>query len=170
MRYLPGNKAEHVYAETERNVHDNHEDTLSGIIRFQSGIVGVFDINWLTPSKVRELRITGPRGMFLVDYLETNLYFLGNSEAPSGCDAMALFRGVGEGNVMKFRLKQGGPVGSRDSCLYRGGERERGAPPAVTGHDAMMALALVQLLPGLGRAGRAAPLCANRSPRAAGRR
>lgn len=144
MRYLLGSEADRIYAETERNLHSKHEDMLSGIIRFENGIVGVLDINWLTPTKVRELRITGERGMFLVDYLKQDLYFYENSEAPSRWDAMALFRGVGEGNVMKFRLNKVEPLEAEIRAFIEAATS--GTPPAVTGMDALRALALVQLL------------------------
>ncbi len=144
MRYLAGTEVEKVYAETQRNVHEKCEDALSGIIRFRNGIVGVLDINWLTPTKVRELRITGERGMFLVDYLKQDLYFYENSEAPSRWDAMALFRGVGEGNVMKFRLNKVEPLEAEIRAFIEAAKN--GTPPAVSGQDAMHALALVQLL------------------------
>ena len=143
MRYLLGSEADRIYAETERNLHAKHEDMLSGIIRFENGIVGVLDINWLTPTKVRELRITGARGMFLVDYLKQDLYFYENSEAPSGWDAMALFRGVGEGNVVKFRLNKVEPLEAELRAFILAATQ--GTPPAVTGMDALRALALVQL-------------------------
>ena len=144
MRYLVGGEVEKVYAETERNVHQKFEDMLSGIIRFENGIVGVLDINWLTPTKVRELRITGARGMFLVDYLKQDLYFYENSQAPSPWEAMALFRGVGEGNVMKFTLNKVEPLEAEIRAFISAAKGE--TAPAVTGMDALHALSLVQLL------------------------
>jgi len=144
MRYLVGGEVEKVYAETERNVHQKYEDMLSGIIRFANGVVGVLDINWLTPTKVRELRITGARGMFLVDYLKQDLYFYENSQAPSPWDAMALFRGVGEGNVMKFNLNKVEPLEAEIRMFIRAATGD--LAPAVTGQDALHALVLVQLL------------------------
>jgi predicted dehydrogenase len=144
MRYLLGSEADTIYAVTERNLHAKYEDMLSGIIRFENGIVGVLDINWLTPTKVRELRITGAGGMFLVDYLKQDLYFYENSEAPSRWDAMALFRGVGEGNVMKFRLNKVEPLEAELRAFIE--SVTRGTPAAVSGMDALRALALVQLM------------------------
>jgi predicted dehydrogenase len=144
MRYLAGSEVEKVYAETERNVHQQYEDMLSGILRFENGIVGVLDINWLTPTKVRELRITGARGMFLVDYLKQDLYFYENSQAPSPWDAMALFRGVGEGNVMKFNLNKVEPLEAEIQAFIRAATGE--TAPVVTARDALHALVLVQLL------------------------
>jgi hypothetical protein len=52
------------------------------ILRFENGVVGVLDINWLTPTKVRALRLTGEHGMFLVDYLHQDLYWCENGESP----------------------------------------------------------------------------------------
>lgn len=144
MRYLVGGDVEKVYAETERNVHPKYEDMLSGILRFANGSVGVLDINWLTPTKVRELRVTGVRGMFLVDYLKQDLYFYENSQAPGSWDAMALFRGVGEGNVMKFNLNKVEPLEAEIRAFINAATH--GTPPAVSGMDALHALALVQLL------------------------
>lgn len=144
MRYLVGCEAERVYAETERNLHTQFEDMLSGTIRFENGIVGVLDINWLTPTKVRELRVTGERGMFLVDYLKQDLYFYENSKAPNPWDAMALFRGVGEGNVLKFQLNKVEPLEAELRAFIEAATN--GKEPAVTGMDALHALALVQLL------------------------
>ncbi len=144
MRYLVGSEVEKVYANTERNIHHKYEDTLSGILRFENGTVGVLDINWLTPTKVRELRVTGARGMFLVDYLKQDLYFYENSQAPSPWDAMALFRGVGEGNVMKFNLNKVEPLEAEFRAFIQAALH--GTLPAVTGMDALYTLALVQML------------------------
>ena len=144
MRYLLGSEAERLYAETERNLHAQYEDMLSATIRFESGIVGVLDINWLTPTKVRELRITGARGMFLVDYFKQDLYFYENREAPNPWDAMALFRGVGEGNVLKFQLNKVEPLEAELRAFLQAVITLTG--PAVTGLDGLHALALVQMV------------------------
>jgi predicted dehydrogenase len=75
MRYLLNEEVERVYAETERGLNTEHEDMLLGFIRFRSGTVGVLDINWLTPEKVRRLRVLGERGTYELDYIEQTLYF-----------------------------------------------------------------------------------------------
>ena len=75
MRYLLDSEAERVYAEFERKAHVTEEDLLSGLIRFKNGVVGVLDVNWLTPTKIRQLTVTGERGMYLVDYLMQDVFF-----------------------------------------------------------------------------------------------
>jgi predicted dehydrogenase len=63
MWYLTGAEVTRVYAETAQRVHESHEDLLLGTLRFSDGILGVLDINWLTPTKIRELSVIGERGM-----------------------------------------------------------------------------------------------------------
>ena len=78
MRFVVGSEVARVQAETEQRVHTEHEDMLSGLLRFANGVVGVLDINWLTPTKIRELSVLGERGMFVVDYLARELTFFEN--------------------------------------------------------------------------------------------
>jgi UDP-N-acetylglucosamine 3-dehydrogenase len=144
MQHLVASPVERIYAEVARNVHETHEDMLTGIIRFRNGVVGVLDINWLTPAKLRELRVTGERGMFLVDYIAQDLFFYENRLAPSQWDAMALFRGVEEGNMLKIRVSKVEPLEAElrafvDSVC-------RATAPAVTGVDGLRAVALASLL------------------------
>jgi len=56
MRFLLGSDPVRVYAETEQRIHTDHEDLFVGLMKFANGAVGVLDINWLTPTKVRTLR------------------------------------------------------------------------------------------------------------------
>jgi predicted dehydrogenase len=144
MRYLLGSEVERLYAEVGRHVHPTHEDHLAGMLRFANGVVGVLDINWLTPTKVRELRLTGERGMFLVDYIHQDLYFYENSEAPSRWDTLALFQGVEEGNVLKLRLSKREPLEQELRAFINSAAHQ--AAPIVTGEDGREALRLARLL------------------------
>lgn len=144
MQHLVGSPVERIYAEVERNVHEKHEDMLTGIMRFRNGVVGVLDINWLTPTKLRELRVTGERGMFLVDYISQDLLFYENRIAPSQWDAMALFRGVEEGNVLKIRVTKVEPLEAELRSFVEAVSSD--TPPLVTGLDGLRAVALARLL------------------------
>jgi UDP-N-acetylglucosamine 3-dehydrogenase len=75
MRFLLASEVERVYAETEAGLRTEHEDTLSAVMRFRSGVVGLLEVNWLTPAKVRRLALVGEAGMFVVDYLTQELLF-----------------------------------------------------------------------------------------------
>jgi len=75
MRFLLESEVERVYAETEQRISTEHEDMLSGLLRFRNGVVGVLDVNWLTPIKVRQLSLLGEKGLLLVDYLREEVCF-----------------------------------------------------------------------------------------------
>ena len=98
MRYLSGAEVTRVYAETARRIHTEHEDLLSGLLRFSDGTIGVLDINWLTPTKIRQLTVTGEQGMFQVNYLTQDLYFYENDYAVAAGTTSAALTGVSEGD------------------------------------------------------------------------
>jgi predicted dehydrogenase len=111
MRYLTGSEPMRVYAETKREVHTSREDLFSGMVRFADDTLGVMEINWLTPTKVRELSVTGERGMFHADYLTQDLYFFENAELNgSQWTPMSVLRGVSEGPMTRFAILKREPL------------------------------------------------------------
>jgi predicted dehydrogenase len=79
MRFITGQEPMRVYAETGRRIHTEHEDLLFGLLRFPDGLTGSLEINWLTPTKVREVLVLGEHGLFRVDDLTQDLYFYENA-------------------------------------------------------------------------------------------
>jgi predicted dehydrogenase len=162
MRYLSGREAVRVYAETEQEIHTAHEDILVGTVRLADGTIGVLDINWLTPRKIRELTVTGERGMFLVDHLTQDLYFYENAEASSGADvgerwnAISMLRGVSEGRVIRHPVHKYEPLKAELEAFVR--SVAQGLPVPVGGEDGLAALRLAQALVQSGRERRAIPL------------
>jgi predicted dehydrogenase len=129
-----------VQAETERRLATEHEDMLSGVLRFSNGVVGVLDVNWLTPTKIRELSVLGERGMFVVDYLSRSLTFYENSAAPSDDPAWASRheKGVTEGRRIDIAIDKREPLRSE---LEAFAAAVRGtAPIAVTADDGLAAM------------------------------
>ncbi len=138
-----------VYAETEQEIHTLHEDSLSGLMRFQNGVVGVLDVNWLTPTKVRELYVTGEKGMFMVNYLTQDLYLYENEYVGSDWDRLGMLKGVGEGNMIKLRIGKREPLHVELEAFAQ--SVEEGGPPPVTGEDGTRALTLAQAMVESGR-------------------
>jgi predicted dehydrogenase len=142
MCWLGGSEPVRLYAEISREIHTTNEDLLSGLVRFANDTVGLLEINWLTPTKIRELTVTGERGMFRADYLTQDLYFFENGLSPDGAwQAMSLLRGgVDEGSMTRFALRRQEPLAAELAAFLAAvrGERE----PAVTGADGVRALAL----------------------------
>jgi len=149
MCHLTGADVVRVYAETEQEIHTDHEDSLSGLLRFDNGVVGVLDVNWLTPTKVRELYVTGERGMFVVNYLTQDLYLYENEHVKGDWDRLGMLKGVGEGNMIKLRIAKKEPLyvelESFVGCVRQGSE------PPVTGDDGVRALALARAMVQSGR-------------------
>ena len=63
MDHIAASPVERLYAETEQRIHTDHEDILNALLKFESGVLGVLQVNWLTPTKIRELTVLGERGM-----------------------------------------------------------------------------------------------------------
>ena len=80
MRYLLHSEPVRIHAETEQGIHTDHEDLFTGLVKFASGAVGLLEINWLTPTKVRKLTVTGEYGMYEADYLSQDLVFYANAD------------------------------------------------------------------------------------------
>lgn len=141
MRFLTGSEAIRVYAETRREVHTSNEDLFTGMLRFADGTMGLLEINWLTPTKIRELYVTGERGMFRVDYLTQDLYFYENAEVSSlGWNALRVIRGVSEGAMTRFAVNKVEPLRAELEAFVEVIQGEGGA--TVTGSDGIAALEL----------------------------
>jgi UDP-N-acetylglucosamine 3-dehydrogenase len=148
MRYLTGSEIVRLYAETRREVHTTKEDLVSGLVRFASGCVGVLQINWLTPTKIRELAVTGERGMFRADYLTQDLFFYENAAALAQDEwaQLAILRGVSEGATVQYAIQKREPLRSELETFVRAANGE--PAQVVSGHDGRealrMALALIE--------------------------
>lgn len=144
MRYLTGEEVAHVYAETQQRVHQTHEDLLLGMVRFVNGALGVLDVNWLTPSKVRELTVTGERGMYLVNYLSQDLYFYENDYSPTSWDALRSITGVSEGTMTRLKVQKSEPLRLEYEDILTAIEQD--SQPTVTGEDGLAVLQLAHQL------------------------
>jgi UDP-N-acetylglucosamine 3-dehydrogenase len=110
MRYLANAEIEYVYAETQRVLHRFSEDVLMGLLRFADGTIGALDVNWLTPTKIREISITGEKGMYLINYLTQDVYFYENDYTAMNWDALRSFTGVSEGTMTRLNIQKTEPL------------------------------------------------------------
>ena len=140
MRWIVGSPVARVQAETARRIHTEHEDLVAATIRFETGEIGILDINWLTPTKVRQLSVTGERGMFVADYLGQELTFYENIEANSHWERYGELQGVGEGNMTRLAIQRREPLAA-ELAAFAQAVRE-GTPSPVSGEDGLAALKL----------------------------
>jgi UDP-N-acetylglucosamine 3-dehydrogenase len=145
MRYLTGESPERVYAEIEQRIHTDHEDLLFALLRFPGHVTGALEINWLTPTKVREVLVIGERGMFRVDDLTQDLYFYENSQATEGLwHGLQTIKGVSEGSMIRYAIQRREPLRVELESFVRAVRGD--APITVTGEDGLEALRLSLLL------------------------
>ncbi|HHQ44635.1 MAG TPA: Gfo/Idh/MocA family oxidoreductase [Candidatus Altiarchaeales archaeon] len=111
MRYLTGSEVKRVYAEAERRIHTSHEDLLSGLLKFGDESIGVLNVNWLTPEKIREISVLGEKGMFIAKYLTQELWFYENIEVKDEeYTYNDILMGVSEGDIQGIRIKKQEPL------------------------------------------------------------
>jgi UDP-N-acetylglucosamine 3-dehydrogenase len=139
MRYLTGLNPVRVFAEIEQRLHTDHEDLLLGLLRFPENISGGLEINWLTPTKVREVTVLGERGMFKVDDLTQDLYFYENAQVSGNTwSALTTLKGVGEGSMTRFSFPRYEPLKAELQAFLHA--VESGEPVPVSGEDSLIAL------------------------------
>lgn len=133
-----------VFGETTRNVHTSHEDMLSALLRFQNGVIGSLDVNWLTPNKVRDLTVIGARGMFVVDYLMQDLLFYENGIAREGWDHLQRLTGVSEGQMVRLVTNRTEPLVAELTSFIAA--VRNATEPEVTGEDGLRALSIAEMI------------------------
>ena len=149
IEYLTGSRIQRLFAETERRIHAVHEDLVSGVLRFQNGIVGVLDINWLTPTKIRELAIVGERGMFLVNYMSQDLFFYENNFAAGNWERLVAIGGVREGQMIKHQVRRVEPLKAELESFVNAVMDD--TEPLISGAEGLRALQLAHRLIESGR-------------------
>lgn len=153
IRHLLGSEVERVYAETARMAHASREDLLSATLRFTSGVIGVLDINWLTPTKVRQLAVLGEGGMYLTDYLTQDVYWYKNTAVTdSSWDSLRVFRGAVEGDMVKIHFNKKEPLRAELEAFVTAVRED--LEPEVNGMDALIAVDLGLTLAESGRCNR----------------
>ena len=138
MRYLLDAEVEHVFSETQRRIHKKHEDTVLGVLRFSNQAIGMLDVNWLTPTKVRELSITGEKGMYLINYLTQDVFFYENDYTVTNWDALRALTGVSEGTMTRLKVQKAEPLRLEYEDIFAAMRND--TLPTVTGEDGVAAL------------------------------
>ncbi len=157
MRFLIGSEPVRLYAETEQRIHTDHEDLFNGIMKFANGVIGILDINWLTPTKRRSLTVTGERGMYVADYINQDLIYYGNPDAAHtwenrGADGISTpISSVAEGEMTRRYIRKQEPL-AVELAEFAAAVRD-GGPPPVSPRDALTALLLARKMVEAGLSG-----------------
>lgn len=145
MRFITDMNPERVYAEIEQNVHTDHEDLVFGLLHFPGSVTAALEINWLTPTKVREIVVLGERGMFRVDDLTQDLFFFENAEVKAELwPALGNIKGVSEGRMLRYPLNRYEPLRAELESFVNAVSDDK--PMPVSGEDGLEALRIALAL------------------------
>jgi predicted dehydrogenase len=93
MQHLLGRQAEEVYADGGRFLHESQEDMLMCLARFggpDGDVLGLLDVNWLTPQPRRELTLTGEHGLLRADYVAQTVELVQTDGSECAVTALAV--------------------------------------------------------------------------------
>lgn len=147
MCYLSGSEPIHVQASTCRVLDHGHEDVVFALLRFPDGLLGVLDVNWVTPTKVRDIAVTGEKGMFTVNYLTQELCFFHNAAMHGGPESRWFPRAsfsVSEGDMVRYHIERREPLRSELEDFLDA--VRTGRPPLVSGEAGQRVLVLAERL------------------------
>jgi UDP-N-acetylglucosamine 3-dehydrogenase len=99
-----------VSARTAHRSGREHEDLVAVVGSLANGTVTSHLVNWLSPFKERVTVITGEKGAFVADTLTADLTFHANGLVRTEWDDVARFRGVSEGDVVRYAIAKPEPL------------------------------------------------------------
>lgn len=94
-----------------------HEDLIAVVGSLADGTVVNHLVNWLTPFKERQTVVTGSEGAFVIDTLTADLTYFANSVIPATWEDVARFRGVAEGDMVRFAFPKSEPLRSEHEAF-----------------------------------------------------
>ena len=99
-----------VAARTAHKSGREYEDLVAVTGQLADGTVTSHLVNWLSPMKERVTVVTGERGTFVADTLNADLTFHANGIVPTEWDDIARFRGVTEGDMVRYAIAKPEPL------------------------------------------------------------
>lgn len=108
--WVTGQPYRSVSARTAYKSGRQHEDLVAVVGQLADGTVTSHLVNWLSPMKERVTIVTGERGAYVADTLTADLTFFANGLIPMTWDKIATFRGVSEGDMVRYAFAKPEPL------------------------------------------------------------
>ena len=144
MRWVLGGEVTHVYAAARSGLKMPVEDSVSGILHFDSGAMASIEVSWLTARRVRDLAVVGETGMFVLRYAGQTLEHYRTPSRSGPLQGWSLASAPEEGAAVSV------PVEPREQLVLELGafvEAVRsGAPMPVTAEDGLAAVAIADAM------------------------
>ncbi|MDZ5447478.1 Gfo/Idh/MocA family oxidoreductase [Micromonospora sp. 4G57] len=108
--WVTGQEYASVSARTVSRSGRLHEDMVAVVGQLADGTMVNHLVNWLSPLKERSTVITGDRGCFVADTLTADLTFYANGAIDTEWEALRAFRGVAEGDMVRYAIPKREPL------------------------------------------------------------
>ena len=108
--WISGSGYNTVAAQVNHKAERPHEDLVAAVCRLDDGTVVNHLVNWLSPVKSRRIVVLGEQGCFSADTLTADLTFYANGSVQSEWDAISKFRGVSEGDMIRYAIPKPEPL------------------------------------------------------------
>jgi predicted dehydrogenase len=99
-----------VFAQTALKSGREHEDMIIASGRLANGVIVNHIVNWLSPMKERITVATGEAGALVADTATGDLTFYANGTIPLEWESVTAFRGVSEGDVVRYAFPKREPL------------------------------------------------------------
>lgn len=108
--WVAGAAYESVSAQTAFRSGRSHEDMVLATGRLADGVIVNHVVNWLSPMKERITIVTGERGALTADTSSGDVTFYANGTQTTEWESVASFRGVSEGDVIRYAIAKREPL------------------------------------------------------------
>jgi UDP-N-acetylglucosamine 3-dehydrogenase len=109
-QWLVSSGYQNIFAMGAFASNQNHEDLVSIIGKMENGVIANHSVNWVSPYKERRVVITGSNGALIADTLTADLTFYENGSGAETWSQLANFRGMREGNVIRYAIEKYEPL------------------------------------------------------------
>lgn len=99
-----------VFAQIAHKSGREHEDMIIASGRLANGVIVNHIVNWLSPMKERVTIATGEAGALVADTGTGDLTFYANGTFPLEWESVTAFRGVSEGDVIRYAFAKREPL------------------------------------------------------------
>jgi len=110
VEWVTGSRFTSVSARVAHRAGRPFEDLVVISGSLMTGVVATSQVNWLSPMKERRVTVLGERGCFVADTLTADLTFAANGVIRSEWEAISKFRGVAEGDVIRYAIPKPEPL------------------------------------------------------------
>jgi len=109
MRFITNDEVSEVYAKIGNNLF-SEEDYVSILLTLKKGTTGLVEANWLTPTKIRRLDVTGTKGYAALDYIGQDLNLYGKMLSENSADYEELIMAYGQPCMGKIKIEKEEPL------------------------------------------------------------